>query len=252
MPVKKLNPITPGTRFRVANTFAELTTDVPEKSLMEEKKSTGGRNNQGRRTTRYRGGGHKKKYRIIDFHREKDGVPGKVATVEYDPNRTAFIALVHYADGEKRYIVCPHGLKVGQTILSGKGATPDVGNALFLSDVPLGSSIHAIELHPGQGAAMVRSAGNSATMMGKEDRYAVVKMPSGEVRRILLTCKATIGSISNPDHSLESVGKAGRYRWLGFKPRNRGVAMNPVDHPMGGGEGRSSGGHPRSRNGVFS
>ena len=251
MPVKKLNPITPGTRFRVANTFAELTTDVPEKSLMEEKKSTGGRNNQGRRTTRYRGGGHKKKYRIIDFHREKDGVPGKVATVEYDPNRTAFIALVHYADGEKRYIVCPHGLKVGQTILSGKGATPDVGNALFLSDVPLGSSIHAIELHPGQGAAMVRSAGNSATMMGKEDRYAVVKMPSGEVRRILLTCKATIGSISNPDHSLESVGKAGRYRWLGFKPRNRGVAMNPVDHPMGGGEGRSSGGHPRSRNGVF-
>ena len=252
MPVKKLNPITPGTRFRVANTFAELTTDVPEKSLMEEKKSTGGRNNQGRRTTRYRGGGHKKKYRIIDFHREKDGVPGKVASVEYDPNRTAFIALVHYADGEKRYIVCPHGLKVGQTILSGKGATPDVGNALFLSDVPLGSSIHAIELHPGQGAAMVRSAGNSATMMGKEDRYAVVKMPSGEVRRILLTCKATIGSISNPDHSLESVGKAGRYRWLGFKPRNRGVAMNPVDHPMGGGEGRSSGGHPRSRNGVFS
>jgi large subunit ribosomal protein L2 len=252
MPVKKLNPITPGTRFRVANTFAELTTDVPEKSLMEEKKSTGGRNNQGRRTTRYRGGGHKKKYRIIDFHREKDGVPGKVATVEYDPNRTAFIALVHYADGEKRYIICPHGLKVGQTILSGKGATPDVGNALFLSDVPLGSSIHAIELHPGQGAAMVRSAGNSATMMGKEDRYAVVKMPSGEVRRILLTCKATIGSISNPDHSLESVGKAGRYRWLGFKPRNRGVAMNPVDHPMGGGEGRSSGGHPRSRNGVFS
>ena len=252
MPVKKLNPITPGTRFRVANTFAELTTDVPEKSLMEEKKSTGGRNNQGRRTTRYRGGGHKKKYRIIDFHREKDGVPGKVATVEYDPNRTAFIALVHYADGEKRYIVCPHGLKVGQTILSGKGATPDVGNALFLSDVPLGSSIHAIELHPGQGAAMVRSAGNSATMMGKEDRYAVVKMPSGEVRRILLTCKATIGSISNPYHSLESVGKAGRYRWLGFKPRNRGVAMNPVDHPMGGGEGRSSGGHPRSRNGVFS
>ena len=252
MPVKKLNPITPGTRFRVANTFAELTTDVPEKSLMEEKKSTGGRNNQGRRTTRYRGGGHKKKYRIIDFHREKDGVPGKVATVEYDPNRTAFIALVNYADGEKRYIVCPHGLKVGQTILSGKGATPDVGNALFLSDVPLGSSIHAIELHPGQGAAMVRSAGNSATMMGKEDRYAVVKMPSGEVRRILLTCKATIGSISNPDHSLESVGKAGRYRWLGFKPRNRGVAMNPVDHPMGGGEGRSSGGHPRSRNGVFS
>ena len=219
MPVKKLNPITPGTRFRVANTFAELTTDVPEKSLMEEKKSTGGRNNQGRRTTRYRGGGHKKKYRIIDFHREKDGVPGKVATVEYDPNRTAFIALVHYADGEKRYIVCPHGLKVGQTILSGKGATPD--------------------------------AGNSATIMGKEDRYAVVKMPSGEVRRILLTCKATIGSISNPDHSLESVGKAGRYRWLGFKPRNRGVAMNPVDHPMGGGEGRSSGGHPRSRNGVF-
>ena len=252
MPVKKLNPITPGTRFRVANTFAELTTDVPEKSLMEEKKSTGGRNNQGRRTTRYRGGGHKKKYRIIDFHREKDGIPGTVASVEYDPNRTAFIALVHYADGEKRYIICPNGLKVGQSLMSGKGAAPEIGNALFLSEVPLGSNIHAIELHPGQGAALVRSAGSSATMMGKEDRYAVVKMPSGEVRRILMTCKATIGSTSNPDHSLESVGKAGRYRWLGFKPRNRGVAMNPVDHPMGGGEGRSSGGHPRSRNGVFS
>ena len=251
MPVKKLNPITPGTRFRVANTFAELTTDVPEKSLMEEKKSTGGRNNQGRRTTRYRGGGHKKKYRIIDFHREKDGIPGTVASVEYDPNRTAFIALVHYADGEKRYIICPNGLKVGQSLMSGKGAAPEIGNALFLSEVPLGSNIHAIELHPGQGAALVRSAGSSATMMGKEDRYAVVKMPSGEVRRILMTCKATIGSTSNPDHSLGSVGKAGRYRWLGFKPRNRGVAMNPVDHPMGGGEGRSSGGHPRSRNGVF-
>ena len=251
MPVKKLNPITPGTRFRVANTFAELTTDVPEKSLMEEKKSTGGRNNQGRRTTRYRSGGHKKKYRIIDFHREKDGIPGTVASVEYDPNRTAFIALVHYADGEKRYIICPNGLKVGQSLMSGKGAAPEIGNALFLSEVPLGSNIHAIELHPGQGAALVRSAGSSATMMGKEDRYAVVKMPSGEVRRILMTCKATIGSTSNPDHSLESVGKAGRYRWLGFKPRNRGVAMNPVDHPMGGGEGRSSGGHPRSRNGVF-
>lgn len=252
MPVKKLKPVTPGTRFRVANTFEELTTDVPEKSLLAPMSGTGGRNNQGRRTTRHRGGGHKQKYRLIDFLRNKDGISATVKSIEYDPNRTAFIALLVYADGEKRYILAPQGLKVGTKLVSGPGAAPEIGNALLLAEVPLGSSIHSIELHPGQGAALVRSAGTSATMMGKEDRYAVIKMPSGEVRRILMSCKATIGSTSNPDHALEAIGKAGRYRWLGFKSRSRGVAMNPVDHPMGGGEGRSSGGQPRSRNGQFS
>jgi large subunit ribosomal protein L2 len=252
MPVKKLKPVTPGTRFRVANTFQELTTDTPEKSLLSSKSSTGGRNNQGHRTTRYRGGGHKKKYRIIDFFRDKDGIPATVKTIEYDPNRSAYIALLWYVDGEKRYIIAPNGLKVGTQIVSGPGSAPEIGNCLPLSEVPLGSNIHSIELHPGQGAAMVRSAGTAATMMGKEDRYAVIKMPSGEIRRILSTCRATIGSTSNPDHSLETMGKAGRYRWKGFRSRNRGVAMNPVDHPMGGGEGRASGGQPRSRNGQFS
>ncbi|MBK6546051.1 MAG: 50S ribosomal protein L2 [Saprospiraceae bacterium] len=251
MPVKKLNPITPSMRFRVQLTHEELTTNRPEKSLVESTSSTGGRNNQGRRTMRNRGGGHKKQYRRIDFLRDKDGIPGKVKTIEYDPNRSAHIALINYADGEKRYIIAPHGLHVGATVLSGKTATPDVGNTLQLGDVPLGSSIHAIELHPGQGACLVRSAGTSATMMGKEDRYASIKMPSGEIRRILTTCRATIGSTSNPDHSLETIGKAGRNRWFGWRPRTRGVAMNPVDHPMGGGEGRASGGHPRSRNGQI-
>ncbi len=251
MPVKKLNPITPGMRFRVQLTHEELTAHRPEKSLVESISSSGGRNNQGHRTMRYRGGGHKRQYRIIDFKRDKDGIAAKVKTIEYDPNRSAHIALLVYADGEKRYIIAPHGLKVGDTIKSGKGATPDVGNTLFLGDVPLGSSIHAIELHPGQGASLVRGAGTAATMMGKEDRYAVIKLPSGEIRRILATCRATMGSTSNPDHSLERIGKAGRNRWLGWRPRNRGVAMNPVDHPMGGGEGRASGGHPRSRKGLI-
>ena len=251
MPVKKLNPITPGTRFRVANTFEEITHSKPERSLVEGKSSTGGRNNQGRRTTRYRGGGHKKLYRKIDFDRKKDGIPATVASIEYDPNRTAFIALLNYADGEKRYIIAPQGLKLGTKVVSGPGSAPEIGNCLPLAEVPLGANIHSIELHPQQGAALVRSAGTAAVMMGKEDRYAVIKMPSGEIRRILSTCRATIGSTSNPDHSLESVGKAGRYRWMGFKPRNRGVAMNPVDHPMGGGEGRASGGHPMSRTGVY-
>lgn len=251
MPVKKLNPVTPGTRFRVANTFSELTKSAPEKSLIADKSSTGGRNNQGRRTIRNVGGGHKQRYRIIDFFRNKDGISAIVKSVEYDPNRTSYIALLHYADGEKRYILAPQGIQVGQKVMSGKGATPDIGNCLFLSDVPLGSPIYNIELHPGQGGAMVRSAGSSAIMMGKEDRFAVIKMPSGEVRRILLSCRATIGSASNPDHNLQSVGKAGRNRWLGLRPRVRGVAMNPVDHPMGGGEGRATGGLPRSRNGQF-
>jgi large subunit ribosomal protein L2 len=250
MAVKKYNPITPGTRFRIDNTFAELTTDKPQKSLTAPLKRTGGRNSQGHMTMRQIGGGHKRQYRIIDFKRDKDGVAGTVKTIEYDPNRTAFIALIEYTDGEKRYIIAPKGLKVGATIMSGEGATPDIGNALFLKNVPLGASIYAIELQPGKGAAMARSAGTFAQLMGREGKYAVVKLPSSEVRRVLLTCKATIGETSNPDHDLVVLGKAGRNRWLGRRPRVRGVAMNPVDHPMGGGEGRASGGQPRSRTSV--
>jgi large subunit ribosomal protein L2 len=251
MPVKKYNPVTPGTRFRVGNAFAELTSDKPEKSLLAPLSKSGGRNHTGKMTVRYKGGGHKRRYRIIDFRRDKDGIPAVVKTIEYDPNRTAFIALVEYQDGEKRYIIAPQGLKVGDTLLSGAGAPPNTGNALFLKDVPLGSSIHAIEMSPGKGAALARSAGTNATLLGREDRYAVVKLPSGETRRILLTCKAVMGSTSNPDHGLQVLGKAGRKRWLGIRPRTRGVAMNPVDHPMGGGEGRASGGHPRSRTGIM-
>jgi len=249
MAVKKYNPITPGTRFRVGNSFAELTTDKPEKSLMGPISKSGGRNGVGHLTVRQRGGGHKRRYRIIDFKRDKDGIPAIVKTIEYDPNRTAFIALVVYADGEKRYIIAPQGLKVGDKLLSGKEAQPNIGNALFLKDIPLGTAIHAIEMQPGKGAAMARSAGTNATLMGREGKYGVVRLPSGEVRRVLLTCKATMGSTSNPDHGLEVLGKAGRKRWIGRRPRVRGVAMNPVDHPMGGGEGRASGGHPRSRTG---
>jgi large subunit ribosomal protein L2 len=249
MPVKKYNPVTPGLRQRVGNAYAELTTDKPEKSLTVGIKSTGGRNNVGRMTVRYRGGGHKRKYRIIDFKRDKDGVPAVVKTVEYDPNRTAFISLVEYADGEKRYILAPLGITVGQTIESGKNIAPNVGNSMFLSEIPIGTTIHAIELQPGKGASMARSAGTSAQLVGREGKYAIIKLPSGEMRRVLMTCKATIGTTSNPDHGLQVLGKAGRKRWLGRRPHNRGVSMNPVDHPMGGGEGRSSGGHPRSRTG---
>lgn len=252
MPLRKLNPVTPGTRFRVANTFSELTKKTtPEKSLLSEYGSTGGRNNQGRRTIRNVGGGHKRRYRLIDFKRDKDGIPAVVSSIEYDPNRTSYIALLKYADGEKRYIVAPQGIKVGQKVQSGPGSPIEIANTLALSEIPLGSAIYNIELHPGQGGVLVRSAGTAAILMNKEDRYAVVKMPSGEVRRILATCKATIGSTSNPDHNLQSVGKAGRNRWMGWRPRVRGVAMNPVDHPMGGGEGRATGGLPRSRNGQF-
>ena len=251
MPVKKYNPITPGLRTKISNSFAEVTTDKPEKSLITSIKKSGGRNSAGHMTMRQKGGGHKRRYRVIDFKRDKENIPGTVKSIEYDPNRTAFIALIAYADGEKRYILAPHGLKVGDKVMSGEEATPDVGNALYLSKVPLGASIHAIELHPGQGAALVRSAGTGAVLLGREGRYAVVKLPSGEVRRILLKCKATIGSTSNPDHGLIVLGKAGRKRWLGRRPRVRGVAMNPVDHPMGGGEGRASGGHPTSRTGVM-
>lgn len=251
MPVKKYNPVTPGTRFRVGNTYSEVTTDKPEKSLVTSIKRTGGRNHDGKMTMRNRGGGHKKKYRVIDFNRDKDGIPGTVKSIEYDPNRTAFIALVYYADGEKRYIVAPDGLKVGTEVMSGKDAAPTTGNALFLSDIPLGGTIHAIEMSPGRGAALARSAGTWGQLMGREGKYAIVKLPSGEVRRILLTCKATIGVTSNPDHGLQVLGKAGRKRWLGRRPRVRGVAMNPVDHPMGGGEGKASGGHPQSRTGIM-
>ncbi len=250
MAVKKFNPLTPGQRYRVAVSREELTKGAkPEKSLLVTIGSTGGRNDDGHRTMRYRGGGHKRRYRIIDFKRDKEGA-ATVLSVQYDPNRSAYIALVQYADGEKNYIIAPKGIQVGTTVVSGRGVAPENGNCLYLAEVPLGAFIHNIELHPGQGGVLVRSAGNSAQMMGREDRYAVIKMPSGETRRILLTCRATIGVVSNPDHSLEIMGKAGRNRWKGWRPRNRPVAMNPVDHPMGGGEGRASGGHPRSRKGL--
>jgi len=252
MALKKYKPVTSGTRWRIGNAFAELTTDSPEKSLTEKVKSTGGRNAQGRRSMRYIGGGHKKRYRSIDFRRNKKNVPAKVMSVEYDPNRSAFIALLNYADGEKRYILAPQGLQLGATVLSGDDVAPEVGNALQLKNIPLGTNIHNIEMQPGQGGKLVRSAGSTAQLTNKEDKYAVLKMPSGELRKILINCYATVGVVSNSDHSLQSMGKAGRNRWRGIRPRNRGVAMNPVDHPMGGGEGKASGGQPRSRNGQYS
>lgn len=251
MAVKKFNPVTPGSRYRVAIDRSELTKGAkPEKSLLLSFGSSGGRNSVGHMTMRYRGGGHKRRYRIIDFKRNKDGISATVESIQYDPYRSAFIALVAYADGEKSYILAPKGLKVGDSIVSGRGAAPEIGNCLFLSEVPLGAVVHNVELQPGAGGVLVRSAGTSAQMMGREDRYASLRMPSGEVRRFLLTCRVTIGSVSNPDHNLEINGKAGRKRWKGVRPRNRGVVMNPVDHPMGGGEGRASGGHPRSRKGL--
>ena len=250
MAVRKLRPITPGQRHKVANTFDGITTATPEKSLLAPMKRSGGRNNSGRMTMRYIGGGHKKRYRIVDFKREKFGMDAKVATIEYDPNRTARIALVVYADGEKRYIIAPNGLNVGDTIVSGKDAAPEVGNALFLSDIPLGTIVHNIELRPGQGAVMARSAGAYAQLVAREGKYAILRLPSGETRMVLITCLATVGVVTNSERGLERSGKAGRSRWLGRRPRTRGVAMNPVDHPMGGGEGKSSGGHPRSRNGI--
>jgi large subunit ribosomal protein L2 len=250
MSVRKLKPVTPGQRFRVVNGYDAITTDKPEKSLLAPKKRSGGRNASGRMTMRYKGGGHKRRYRIIDFKRNHHGVPATVASIEYDPNRTAFIALVNYQDGEKRYIVAPNGLKVGQNIVSGETATPEVGNAMKLSQIPLGSIVSCIELRPGQGAIIARSAGSFAQLMARDGKYATIKMPSGETRLILQECLATIGAVSNSDHQLVVSGKAGRSRWLGRRPRTRPVVMNPVDHPMGGGEGKSSGGHPRSRNGI--
>jgi len=251
MAVRKLNPTTPGQRHKIIGTFETITTNEPEKSLVIGGGKSGGRNHDGKMTMRQLGGGHKRSYRVIDFKRNKDGVPATVKTIEYDPNRSARIALLFYADGEKRYILAPNGLQIGQTVVSGENAAPEVGNALPLQKIPLGTIIHNIELRPGQGAAMVRSAGTFAQLNSREDKYAIIKLPSGELRKVLATCKATIGTVGNSDHALEISGKAGRSRWLGRRPRVRGVAMNPVDHPMGGGEGRASGGHPRSRKGLL-
>ena len=251
MSVRKLKPITPGQRFRVVNGFDAITTDKPEKSLLAPKKRSGGRNSQGKMTMRYKGGGHKKRYRIIDFKRNKTGIPAEVKSIEYDPNRTAFIALLNYQDGEKRYIIAQNGLKVGQKLVSGnENVAPEVGNAMPLSQIPLGTIISCIELRPGQGAVIARSAGAFAQLMARDGKFASVKLPSGETRLLLLDCYATIGVVSNSDHQLLVSGKAGRSRWLGRRPRTIPVVMNPVDHPMGGGEGKSSGGHPRSRNGI--
>lgn len=252
MPLKKLKPVTPGTRFMSFPTFSEITTTEPEKSLLVPLKKSGGRNNMGRITARHRGGGHKRSYRIIDFKRDKDGIPARVASIEYDPNRSARIALLHYADGEKRYILAPIGLEVGNKVMSGGEAELRVGNCLPLRRIPVGTIIHNIELKVGKGGQLVRGAGAAAQILAKEGKYAHVKLPSGEVRLIPLECRATIGQVGNVEHSSVSLGKAGRARWLGRRPRVRGVAMNPVDHPMGGGEGKSSGGrHPCSPWGML-
>ena len=251
MGIRKLKPTTPGQRHKVIGAFDKITASTPEKSLVTGKRSTGGRNNTGKMTMRYIGGGHKQKYRIIDFKRNKDGIPATVKSIEYDPNRSSRIALLYYADGAKSYIIAPNGLEVGQTVVSGSDAAPEVGNTLPLQNIPIGTIVHNIELRPGQGAKLVRSAGAFAQLTSREGTYAIIRMPSGETRKILAACKATIGSVGNSDHGLEKSGKAGRSRWLGRRPRNRGVVMNPVDHPMGGGEGRASGGHPRSRKGLY-
>ena len=244
--------MTAGTLWRIGNAYAEITTNEPQKSLLEPMKNTGGRNAQGRRSMRYIGGGNKKHYRIIDFKRNKQNIEATVVSIEYDPNRTAFIALLEYADGERRYIIAPQGLQVGTKVSSGDNVAPEIGNALPMKNIPLGTMIHNIEMQPGQGGKLIRSAGTSAQLANKEEKYAVLKMPSGELRKVLINCFATVGIVSNSDHNLETAGKAGVNRWKGIRPRNRGVAMNPVDHPMGGGEGKASGGQPRSRNGQYS
>ena len=248
MGVKQYKPTSPGRRFQTVSDFAEITTDKPEKSLLAPLPKKAGRNNYGRVTTRHQGGGNKRRYRIIDFKRDKDGVPAKVATVEYDPNRNARIALLHYVDGEKRYILHPKGLKVGDKVVSGAGSDIKPGNAMPLSAIPVGTTIHAIELQPGKGAAIARAAGTSVQLMAKEGKYAILRMPSSEMRRVLLTCRATIGEVGNAEFSNIKVGKAGRNRWKGIRPTVRGTVMNPVDHPHGGGEGKnkSSGRHPVS------
>ena len=244
MALRKYNPVTAGTRWRIGNAYAEITTNVPEKTLLESISGTGGRNVQGRRSMRYIGGGNKKMYRIIDFKRNKFDIPATVKSIEYDPNRTAFIALLVYADGEKRYILAPQGLQVGAKVVSGPAVAPEIGNALLLKNMPLGTTVHNIEIQPGQGGAIARSAGTYAQLSNKEEKYAVLKMPSGELRKVLINCFATVGVVSNGDHNLETAGKAGTNRLKGIRPRVRGVAMNPVDHPHGGGEGKASGGRP--------
>jgi large subunit ribosomal protein L2 len=252
MATRKLKPNTPGTRHRIAPVFDDITTDTPHKPLLAPLTSKGGRNNRGRMTVRHQGGGHKRRYRIIDFKRNKPDVPALVQTIEYDPNRTARIALLAYADGEKRYILAPDGLKVGDKIVSGTSVAPEAGNALPMANMPLGTMIHNIEMTPGRGGQIVRSAGTSAQLVAKTARYVTVKLPSGEMRMFLGVCMATVGTLSNPDHMNVTLGKAGRSRWKGVRPTTRGVAMNPVDHPMGGGEGKASGGHPRSPWGLYS
>jgi len=244
MAVKRFRPITPGTRFKTVNSYAELTGDAPEKSLLEPSKRTGGRNNTGRITVRHIGGGNRIKYRRIDFKRNKDNIPAKVASIEYDPNRSAFIALLNYADGEKRYILAPLGLNKGDTVISGEGADIKSGNALPLTHVPVGTMVHNVELQPNRGGQIVRSAGTAAQLMAKEGGYATLKLPSGEMRMVPIACKATIGQVGNLEHELISVGKAGRKRHMGIKPTVRGVVMNPCDHPHGGGEGKSPIGRP--------
>lgn len=251
MGIKKLRPITPGQRFREAPDFSEITKSTPEKALLKPSKRSGGRNSSGRMTMRYMGGGHKRRLREVDFKRDKFGIPATVKAIEYDPMRSARLALLFYADGAKTYIIAPEGLKVGQQIVSGENVAPEVGNALPLSAIPLGTIIHNIELKPGKGGAMARSAGSYAQLLAREGKYATLKLPSGEMRLVLVTCLATVGSVSNGEHMNVVLGKAGRKRWLGRRPRVRGVVMNPVDHPMGGGEGRASGGHPRSRKGLL-
>ena len=250
MAVKKLKPDTPSRRYMSVSSFDELTTNKPYRKLTTPLKKTGGRNNSGKITSRRRGGGHKRRYRIIDFKRDKFDISAEVKSIEYDPNRTAFISLVEYKDGEKRYIIAQNGLKLGQSILSGESVSPDLGNSLPISNIPLGTIISCIEFSPGKGAVIARSAGSFAQLMAKEGKYATLKLPSGETRMILSKCYATIGAVSNSDNQLISSGKAGRKRWLGIRPRTRPVAMNPVDHPMGGGEGKASGGHPRSKKGI--
>ncbi|MEJ2006044.1 MAG: 50S ribosomal protein L2 [Cyclobacteriaceae bacterium] len=252
MAVKKLRPVTPGQRYRLAPSFSEITKSEPEKSLVVTRKKSGGRNNSGKMTMRYIGGGHKQKIRIVDFKRSKHEVPATVKAIEYDPSRTARIALLFYADGEKAYILAPDGLNVGDSVVAGADVAPEVGNSLPLGKIPLGTIVHNIELKPGRGGALARSAGSYCQLVAREGKYATVKLPSGETRRILTTCMATVGAVSNGDHMNVTLGKAGRSRWKGVRPRTRGVAMNPVDHPMGGGEGRASGGHPRSRTGLYS
>ncbi|PIQ50127.1 MAG: 50S ribosomal protein L2 [Cytophagales bacterium CG12_big_fil_rev_8_21_14_0_65_40_12] len=254
MGVRKFRPMTPGTRFRMAPDFEEVTVkkSAPEKSLTVTSIRSGGRNNTGKMTMRYIGGGHKRKVRIIDFKRDKFDIPATVKSIEYDPMRSARIALLFYADGEKRYIIAPKGLEVEQTVISGEGVVPEVGNAMPLAKIPMGTIIHNIELKPGRGAAMSRSAGAYAQIVARDGKYATIKLPSGEMRSVLSTCMATIGAVGNAEHMNVVLGKAGRNRWLGRRPRVRGVVMNPVDHPMGGGEGRATGGHPRSRKGLKS